>query len=42
MDYIPFRNLNEFQKSSRPSLSLLTKLYIMFSTVQAVRYLRDY
>lgn len=42
MDYIPFKNLNQFLKIHSPSLSLLSKLYLIFSIVQSLRYLRDY
>jgi hypothetical protein len=42
MDYIPFKNLGDYLRSARLSLSLLSRLYLMFSIVQALRYLRDY
>lgn len=41
MDYIPYDNLKSYMRSHFPSLSLFTKLYLLLSTVHAVRLLRD-
>lgn len=42
MDYIPSRNLKEFLHVGATSVSLLTKLYLIFSIIQSLRYIRDY
>lgn len=41
MDYIPYDNLKHYVRTHFPSLSLYTKLYLLLSTVHAVRLLRD-
>lgn len=42
MDFIPSRNLKEYLHVNSVSISLLTKLYLAFSILQALRYIRDY
>lgn len=42
MDFIPSRNLKEYLHANSASVSLLTKLYLAFSILQALRYIRDY
>ena len=41
MDYIPFRTLRDFMRSET-NVSVCTKLVVLFSVGQALRYLRDY
>jgi serine/threonine protein kinase len=42
MDFIPSRNLKEYLHTNSASVSLLTKLYLAFSILQGLRYIRDY
>lgn len=42
MDYIPFKNLREYMRANSLSVSLTTKLYLMFSITQSLRYIRDF
>lgn len=42
MDFIPSRNLKEYLHVNSASVSLLTKLSLAFSILQALRYIRDY
>lgn len=42
MDYISSKNLNEFMRDYKSSVSLLTKLYLIYSIIQSLRYIRDY
>lgn len=41
MDYIPLDTLTSHMRSSRLSMSLRTKLILLYSTVQSLRFLRD-
>jgi len=41
MEYIPFKSLAELLESSGEYLSLQSKLHLMLSTCQGLRYLRD-
>lgn len=42
MDFIPSKNLKEYMHSTSSSITLTTKLYLIFSIIQALRYIRDY
>jgi serine/threonine protein kinase len=42
MDFIPSRNLKDFLLLGGCTVSLLTKLYLIFSIVQALRYIHRY
>jgi serine/threonine protein kinase len=42
MEYIPFKSLAELIQTNANWLSLHTKVNIMYSTCQALRYLRDF
>lgn len=42
MDFIPFKNLKEYLRSNTNTISMLTKLYLIFSITQSLRYIRDY
>lgn len=42
MDFIPFKNLKEYLRSNNNTISMLTKLYLIFSITQSLRYIRDY
>jgi len=41
MDYIPFPNLTEYAKLNKSSISMQTKIHLMFMLVQALRILKD-
>jgi hypothetical protein len=42
MDLISSKNLKEFMSASSQSITLLTKLFLIFAIIQALRYIRDY
>lgn len=42
IDWIPFQNLSEYLKNNELTLSLQTKLQILFIVVQGLRFLREY
>jgi serine/threonine protein kinase len=41
MDYVPFNNLSEYMRKKMQSITLRTKLYLIFSIIQALRFIRD-
>jgi serine/threonine protein kinase len=41
MDYIPFQTLTEFMSIYTHSSSLRSKLVLIFSVIQSLRFLRD-
>ncbi len=42
MDFIPFKSLKDYMKCNSISMSLNTKLYLIFSIAQSLRYIRDF
>jgi len=42
MDFIPFKTLRDYLKSNRDSMSLITKIYLILSITQSLRYIRDF
>jgi serine/threonine protein kinase len=42
MDFLPFRDLKDFLNSNSKSVSLITKLHLILSITQSLRYIRDY
>lgn len=42
MDFVPFKNLREYLRGNYFSISLPTKLYLIFSITQSLRYIRDF
>jgi serine/threonine protein kinase len=42
MDFIPFKSLRDYLKFNRESMSLITKIYLIFSITQSLRYIRDF
>lgn len=42
MDFIPFKSLRDHMKSNSQSMSLNNKIYLIFSIIQSLRYIRDF
>ena len=42
MDFIPFKNLREYLRSNCDTMSLATKMHLIFSITQSLRYIRDF